>query len=135
MVTLVSVLHVCLCFFLVAVILLQQGKGADAGATLGGGANTLFGSAGANTLLVKITTFIAALFMLSSIFLAVNASRKQQDTGELFREAPKSALPGTPPSSAPAPAPAPASADSTPVPSPLEPATPATAAPTTPLTP
>lgn len=114
MVTLVSVLHICICIFLVGVILLQQGKGADAGATLGGGANTLFGSAGANTLLVKITTFIAALFMLSSIFLAVNASRRQQDTGDLFKEAPKAAAPA--PSSPAAPVPS-ATADAVPSPS------------------
>jgi preprotein translocase subunit SecG len=63
-------IHLVLCVFLVILVLLQQGKGADAGAALGGGgSNTLFGATGATNLMVRITTGTAVLFMITSIFL------------------------------------------------------------------
>jgi preprotein translocase subunit SecG len=59
-----------LAFVLVILVLLQQGKGADAGAIMGaGGANTVFGVGGASSLIVKLTTFIAIAFMLTSVGL------------------------------------------------------------------
>ena len=58
-----------LCLFLIFVVLLQQGKGADMGAAFGGGANTLFGAAGANSLLSRMTTGTAIAFMISSVIL------------------------------------------------------------------
>jgi len=71
--TAISVLHVCICVLLVLLVLLQQGKGADAGATFGGGSNTLFGAGGADTFLTKATTILAFLFMSTSFALALNA--------------------------------------------------------------
>ncbi len=68
----VSVLHLIICIFLVLVILLQQGKGADMGATFGGGGNTLFGASGADTILIKVTTITAILFMCTSVYLAIS---------------------------------------------------------------
>ncbi len=62
-------IHLALCVFLVVVVLLQQGKGADAGAALGGGSNTLFGASGASTVLTKATTGTAIAFIVSSLFL------------------------------------------------------------------
>lgn len=71
MMTLVLVLHFMVCFVLIAVVLLQRGKGADLGASLGGGgANTVFGSRGAGNFLTKLTTGSAVLFMLTSLSLA-----------------------------------------------------------------
>jgi preprotein translocase subunit SecG len=67
--TLVLTVHILLAFVLVGLVLLQQGKGADAGAVIGGGANTLFGVGGASTLLVKLTTGVAIAFMLTSVLL------------------------------------------------------------------
>jgi preprotein translocase subunit SecG len=62
--------HLVLCVALVCLVLLQQGKGADLGATLGGGgANTVFGAGGATDFIVKITTGIAITFMVTSILL------------------------------------------------------------------
>ena len=61
--------HVLLCFILIGLVLLQQGKGADMGAALGGGSNTLFGAAGATAFVVKATTVSAVLFMVTSILL------------------------------------------------------------------
>ena len=61
--------HLLLCVTLVTLVLLQQGKGADAGAALGGSSNSLFGATGANSLMVKVTTGAAVLFMITSLFL------------------------------------------------------------------
>ena len=70
MYTAVLTLHVLLAIVLVILVLLQQGKGADAGAIMGaGGANTVFGVGGASSLIVKLTTFIALAFMLTSVGL------------------------------------------------------------------
>ncbi len=64
-------LHFIVCFVLIAVVLLQRGKGADLGASLGGGsANTIFGSRGAGNFLTKITTASAITFMGTSLSLS-----------------------------------------------------------------
>lgn len=69
--TLVSTLHFLLCFFLIAVILLQAGKGADIGAAFGAGSSqTVFGPRGAATFLTKFTAVVAVLFLATSISLA-----------------------------------------------------------------
>ena len=52
----VPVIHVLACLFLIVVVLLQTGKGADMGAVFGGGSQTLFGSSGAGNFLTKLTT-------------------------------------------------------------------------------
>ncbi len=65
----VTIIHVLACLFLIAVVLLQTGRGADAGAVFGGSSQTIFGSAGAGNLLTRLTTGTAAVFMLTSIFL------------------------------------------------------------------
>ncbi|HIJ79436.1 MAG: preprotein translocase subunit SecG [Desulfobulbaceae bacterium] len=68
--TLLTVIHITVCLFLVVIVLLQQGKGADMGAAFGGSSQTVFGSDGPLPLLNKITTGAAVLFMLTSISLA-----------------------------------------------------------------
>ena len=66
-----TVLHVVVCFFLIAVVLLQRGKGAEMGAVFGGGASsTVFGSRGGANFLTKLTTVSAALFMVTSLTLS-----------------------------------------------------------------
>ncbi len=70
MLTFVTVMHVTVCVFLVIVVLLQHGKGADVGATFGGASQTVFGARGAATLLNKITVGAAFVFMITSISLA-----------------------------------------------------------------
>jgi preprotein translocase subunit SecG len=71
MTTALTVLHVLACFILIAVVLLQRGKGAEMGAVFGGGASsTVFGSRGAGTFLSKLTTGCAILFMLTSFLLS-----------------------------------------------------------------
>lgn len=71
MLTLIYTLHFLACFVLIVVVLLQSGKGADLGASLGGGgANTIFGSRGAGNFLTKITTASAITFMGTSLTLS-----------------------------------------------------------------
>jgi preprotein translocase subunit SecG len=75
----VPIVHVVACIFLIVVVLLQTGKGADMGAVFGGGGSqTLFGSSGAGNLLTKLTTVMAATFMATSLTLAVSSSGRQE---------------------------------------------------------
>jgi preprotein translocase subunit SecG len=62
--------HYLICFFLIVVILLQAGKGADIGAVFGGASQTMFGSRGPATFLNKMTVFVAMGFLVTSISLA-----------------------------------------------------------------
>jgi len=73
--TLLTIVHVVVCFFLVGIVLLQHGKGADIGATFGGSSQSLFGSEGPLPLLNKITTAVAVIFMLTSVTLAYLSSQ------------------------------------------------------------
>jgi preprotein translocase subunit SecG len=67
----VTVLHVIVCVFLIAVVLLQRGRGAQVGAVFGGGGGaTMFGGRGAGNFLTKLTTGAAIVFMLTSLSLA-----------------------------------------------------------------
>ena len=66
--------HVLACIFLIVVVLLQTGKGADMGAVLGGGSQTLFGASGAGNLLTKLTTGMAITFMVLFTVSGVRAS-------------------------------------------------------------
>jgi preprotein translocase subunit SecG len=69
--TFLVVLHVLVCIFLIAVVLLQRGKGAEIGAVFGSGASsTVFGSRGAGNFLTKLTTVSAVIFMLTSLSLS-----------------------------------------------------------------
>ena len=75
-----TVLHVLVCIFLIAVVLLQRGKGAEMGAVFGGGASsTVFGSRGGANFLTKMTTVSAALFMITSLSLAYLATEQASD--------------------------------------------------------
>lgn len=76
MIIAVTILHVTICFFLVIVVLLQSGKAADLAGAFGGmGSQTAFGPRGSATILSKATTVAAALFMVTSISLAIMVSK------------------------------------------------------------
>ena len=121
------VLYIFICFFLILVVLVQQGKGADiAGAFGGGGTQTAFGARGANTLLHKLTTGAFIGFILIAMTLTILEARpntnsvmkKFAGTPGGAKTAPAAAgqpVPGAPVSAAPA-APAPAA----PVPEPAK---------------
>ncbi len=66
----IMLLHVLVCVSLIALVLVQHGKGADIGAAFGAGAsNTVFGSSGASSFLMKLTGALAAIFFFTSLFL------------------------------------------------------------------
>lgn len=67
---LLTAIHIIICFILIVAVLLQSGKSADlAGAFGGAGSQTVFGARGAATILTKVTTICAILFMFTSIGL------------------------------------------------------------------
>ena len=65
-------IHILIAFTLIVLVLLQQGKGADAGANFGGGSssNSVFGSGGSATFLSRTTALLATLFFVTSLTLA-----------------------------------------------------------------
>ncbi|MGH8250688.1 MAG: preprotein translocase subunit SecG [Steroidobacteraceae bacterium] len=77
---LITFLHGILCFSIVALVLLQRGKGADAGAGFGAGASgTVFGARGSATFFSKLTAVLATLFFMTSMSLAWFATRPQAE--------------------------------------------------------
>lgn len=72
--TLIFVLHVISCLFLIGLILLQHGQGSDMGAAFGGASQTVFGSRGPATFLNKLTVIVAVIFLSASVYLS-QASR------------------------------------------------------------
>jgi preprotein translocase subunit SecG len=80
--TLLTVLHIIVCVFLILVVLLQAGKGGGMGIAFGGGGSqTVFGSSGAGNFLTRLTSITAVIFMVTSLALAHNSS--QQDSKRL----------------------------------------------------
>ena len=75
--TLIIVVHVIAALAIVGLVLLQQGKGADAGASFGAGASqTVFGASGSGNFLVRATTISAVIFFVTSLSLAIFAKIK-----------------------------------------------------------
>ena len=101
------VLYVIICFFLILVVLLQQGKGADiAGAFGGGGSQTAFGARGATTFLHKLTTGAFVGFILLSLVLSIMEARPRSSVIQTLprggrREGPGAAGSGGVPGSRP----------------------------------
>ena len=133
--TLMLLVHIVVCIFLIIVVLLQSGKAADLAGAFGGmGSQTAFGPRGSATLLSKATTISAVLFMVTSLSLSILATRQAGLSSTVLEGAPQQ---GAPARQAPAPAPsAPKSMDvSTPgsapikVPIPAEKSNPAPPAP------
>ena len=125
MIILLTIIHVIVCIFLVIVVLLQSGKAADLAGAFGGmGSQTAFGPRGAATVLSKATTIAAGLFMLTSLTLAIMATRNAGTGSSVLerqkRAVQKNAAPATNP-------PAPAAATPAPGVTPATPGAPATA--------
>ncbi|MHB8788511.1 MAG: preprotein translocase subunit SecG [Desulfobulbaceae bacterium] len=91
MTTLLIIIHIIVCLFLIAIVLLQHGKGADMGASFGGSSQTLFGTEGPVPLLNKITTLAAIVFMGTSISLAYISAH--QSTGTVMEDVKVQAAP------------------------------------------
>ena len=84
MTTILTIIHIAVCLFLVSIVLLQHGKGADIGATFGGSSQSLFGTEGPVPLMNKVTTIAAVIFMLTSISLSYFSAH--QGTGSVMSD-------------------------------------------------
>ena len=81
MTTLLIVVHVVVSLFLICIVLLQHGKGADIGASFGGSSQSLFGTEGPVPLLNKSTTLAAMLFTGISVSLAYVSADNTSGSG------------------------------------------------------
>ncbi|MEK7267205.1 MAG: preprotein translocase subunit SecG [Nitrospirota bacterium] len=75
MITLLLTVHIMVAVFLIFIVLIQSGKGAELGAAFGGSSQTLFGSRGAATFFSKLTTIAAVAFMVTSLSLAIVSTK------------------------------------------------------------
>ncbi len=81
MTTIIVGLHVSVCILLILIVLLQSGKGAEMGASIGGGGSqTFFGAAGPANILTKITTIVAIVFMVTSLALAYLSGHQSESS-------------------------------------------------------
>lgn len=107
----IPTIHILACLFLIVVVLLQTGKGADMGAVFGGGSQTLFGSGGAGNFLTRLTTATAIIFMVTSLVLTYGQTpgtssgllEKLPPPAAPEAPAPDTAVPPVPGADAPAP--------------------------------
>ena len=80
----ILIVHLLIALAIIGLIMLQQGKGADVGASFGAGASqTLFGSTGSSNVLTKSTAWLVVLFFATSFGLAMLASQKTQVVDDL----------------------------------------------------
>ena len=101
------VLHLIACFFLIAVVLLQQGKGQDlASAFGGGGSQTAFGPRGSANVLSRATTILAAVFMVTSLVLSTVRPKAKGLLDEVAAPAPAASVAAPPVAPAISPSPA-----------------------------
>src|SRR5882757_9300910 len=112
--------HVLLALMIIGLVLLQRGKGAEAGAGFGSGASgTVFGARGTSTLFSKLTAVFAALFFVTSLSLAYLGSHATVEPTSVLERAAQAAAAA--PSKAPPPAITPSPPPAAPTPAPVEP--------------
>jgi preprotein translocase subunit SecG len=117
----VLVLHVIIASVMTLFILMQQGKGAEAGASFGGGGSqTVFGSAGSASFLTKLTAGLAIVFFITSMALAVFAKQKVSQAPVISAPVSQKAPTNTDVPSTAAKVPAPASNNDVPAPTPAQ---------------
>jgi preprotein translocase subunit SecG len=95
MIIAITIIHVLMCLAIIAIVLLQAGKGADIGSAFGGaGSQAVFGSMGTPTVLGKITGAVAVVFTITSFTLALLGGER---SASVVREpAPAPAVPAAP---------------------------------------
>ena len=92
MIYLLIILHVIVSIALIAIVLLQSGKGAEMGASFGAsGSQSVFGAGGGNTFMSKMTTGAAIIFMLTSLTLAYLSGKSGTSSIMSSRSASKAA--------------------------------------------
>ena len=125
-----TVVQVFSAFAIIGLVLLQRGKGAEAGAGFGAGASgTVFGARGASTALSRATAIFAAVFMLNSLLLAYVGTKISDAQPQTILDKATEGIPKTPagaaktpaPNTATLPAPAPTTPSPAPVPAPAAP--------------
>jgi preprotein translocase subunit SecG len=105
MMAVIKIIHILSSVLLIVTVMLQGGENVDITAAFGGVSQAAFGPRGSVTLLAKITWGLALVFIVTSVTLAINASRSS--SGSVLEHAPVKSAPVTPASPAPArPAPA-----------------------------
>jgi len=97
---LVSILwgfHILVCIVLIVVVLLQAGRGSTIGLSFGGGASqTVFGSSGGKNFFARLTSGLAIVFMITSIFLSILSSRTSRSYRGVMRQMPNASAPAAP---------------------------------------
>jgi preprotein translocase subunit SecG len=94
MIVVIQVLHILASILLIAVVLLQGGENVDITAAFGGVSQAAFGPRGSVTLLAKITWGLAAIFIVTSVSLAIHASKSS--SGSVLEHAPARTAPARP---------------------------------------
>ena len=125
-----TVIQVFSAFAIIGLVLLQRGKGAEAGAGFGAGASgTVFGARGASTALSRATAIFAAVFMINSLLLAYTGTKQSEaqprsildEAADSASKTPAGAAKTPSPATVPAPAPAPTPSPVAPAPAPAAP--------------
>ncbi len=99
----ITILHVAVSIFMIAVVLLQSGKGAEMGASFGSsGSQSVFGAGGGTTFLSKMTTGAAVIFMLTSLSLAYISGKPSSSSIMSGKTKPAASAPAVPAPAAPA---------------------------------
>jgi preprotein translocase subunit SecG len=120
-----TVIQVFSAFAIIGLVLLQRGKGAEAGAGFGAGASgTVFGARGASTALSRATAIFAAVFMINSLLLAYTGTKQSEaqprsildEAADSAPKTPAGAAKTPPPATVPAPVPAPTPSPAAPAP-------------------
>lgn len=81
--TIVVFVHIIVAVFIIGLVMIQHGKGAEAGASLNSTSQSLFGSQGSTSFLVKLTTYLVISFFVTSLLLA-QMGVKSRDAGSLI---------------------------------------------------
>ena len=116
MIIVLTIVHVLMCLAIIAIVLLQAGKGADIGSAFGGaGSQAVFGSMGTPTVLGKITGAVAVVFTITSFTLALLGGER---SASVVREPAPASAPAAPAAPAAPSAPAAPAAPAAPTPAP-----------------
>lgn len=88
MFSVILMVHLVIAFVLVLLVLMQHGKGADAGANFGGGSSqSVFGSSGSNSFMLKLTGVVATIFFITSLTLAYLGAQKSKGYQSVTKQA------------------------------------------------
>jgi preprotein translocase subunit SecG len=96
MYSLISIVHLLVCFCIIGLVLLQQGKGSDMGASFGAGSSqTVFGAQGASNFFSKSTAVCAALFFATCLFLTLLVNMQSRQGSLLGKVATETSAPSS----------------------------------------